>query len=97
MPDIDFLSAGNSRPSPAVRAHTDDVKRWFREGLGLGDDAAITVSEVDCKDPGCPGFETVIAVFAEGQPSRTFKIFLPILEIGQPRVERAIRKAAAAA
>jgi hypothetical protein len=39
----------------------------------------------------------VIAVFAEGQPSRTFKIFLPILEIGQPRVERAIRKAAAAA
>lgn len=46
------------------------IKRWTREILGLRADDAVTVSELACRDPGCPVLETVIAVFAEGVTMR---------------------------
>lgn len=92
MFNIDVLSPASSPRSAAERAHANQVKEWFRAGLGLDEDAVVTVNEVNCTDPRCPGFETIIAVLAEGQPTRSYKIFLPILEIYEARVDWAIRK-----
>lgn len=35
---------------------------------------SVTVSEIDCGDPACPGLETVILVFLPGHPTKAFKI-----------------------
>jgi len=38
------------------------VKGWIRGALELGPDVTIMVTELRCKEPGCPPLETVIAV-----------------------------------
>ncbi len=58
------------RPDPDGVAR---VKRWVREGLSLTDDAAVTVSEIACTDPACPGLETVILVMRPGERTVAYK------------------------
>jgi len=47
-------------------APTGPLKSWVREELALGDDATVTVSELECSEPGCPPVETAVTVFAPG-------------------------------
>ena len=51
-------------------AHLAAMKRWTREILGLTEEDVVTITELACRDPGCPLMETVIAVFAEGVTMR---------------------------
>lgn len=46
--------------------HTTAIKRWTRELLALDDDTPITVTELACRDPGCPLLESVVTVFDAG-------------------------------
>jgi len=48
---------------PADPSHALAIKRWTREVLGIEPEATITVSELACRDPGCPLIETVVTVF----------------------------------
>ena len=50
------------------------VEAWARAAGGFGPDTAMTVSEIVCADPACPGFETVILILAPGQPTRAVKV-----------------------
>lgn len=60
------LGAGGDTPT---RQTTPDqlaaIKRWTRECLGLTDEDVVFVHELNCRDPGCPMVETVVAVIAE--------------------------------
>lgn len=60
--------APNPEVDEARLQHAVALKRWTRELLGLDEQVAVTVSEHDCRDPGCPLTETVVTVFAEGAP-----------------------------
>ncbi len=55
----------------------------------LPDGSEITVSEIVCLDPACPGTETVLLVMRPGQRTRAAKIAKPATEI----TERDIRSA----
>lgn len=73
------------RISPLKRgaAHPDDlarVREWTRERFTLATDAAILVSEVACRVPGCPPQETVVA-FWIGKTRHHFKFFKPVREV----------------
>ena len=57
------------------------LKVEARELLGLADDVVISVNEIACRDPDCPGIETVVAVLREGQRPRTARIRKPIIEV----------------
>lgn len=59
-----------ARPDPEDSAR---VKGWVREALALGDDDTVTVNEIACTDPACPGLETVILVMRPGEATRAFK------------------------
>ena len=52
--------------SEDLKGAADRIKIWTREALSLSDDAAVTVSEINCHDPACPGVETVILVMLPG-------------------------------
>lgn len=85
---------GSARPirSDAERAPVEEIKARFRTGLGLDAEAVVTINEVDCRDPRCPSFETIIVMFVEGQFARSFKIVQSIIEISEASVIRAIAK-----
>jgi hypothetical protein len=49
------------------------VKAWVREILALSDDATVSVNEIACTDPACPGLETVILVMRPGAKTKGYK------------------------
>jgi hypothetical protein len=61
------------------------IKRWVRE-IVTDDEAAresvaVTVSEIDCADPGCPGVETVILIMQPGRKTVAAKVAKPMHEV----------------
>lgn len=71
--------------SPARRSGyaqaTRHLKNLTREILRLDEDSAVTVSELTCRDPGCPDLETVIAILKKGEPPRFARIHKPLLDV----------------
>lgn len=61
------------RPKPDTAARRR-VEAWLREAGGYGLDTAISVSEIVCTDPSCPGTETVVLLFPPGEETRAIKI-----------------------
>lgn len=64
-----------SRPAPLDADLSARVKTWVRSALDLGDDVAVVVSQLTCREPGCPPLETVLAVL---QPGATRSVHLPL-------------------
>ncbi len=63
MPDTPLLSGihGGAAREPGRGRRAAQVADLVRLHLGLPD-AAVTVSQLACREPGCPPVETVIAV-----------------------------------
>ena len=40
------------------------IKDWTRAALNLSPDTTVLVSELECREDGCPPLETIIAVLA---------------------------------
>jgi hypothetical protein len=70
--------------------NSSNVKEWTREVLKLNDQVIVMVSELQCREEGCPPIETVIAVMETGKEKRMFKIHKPIDELTQNEVEEVI-------
>lgn len=75
------------RPDASVRRR---VEGWARVAGGFGPDTAMTVSEIVCADPACPGFETVILILTPGQPTRAVKVAGAMDTIDEAAVAAAI-------
>ena len=67
------------------------VKDLAREALALGEEVSISVNEINCTDPACPGTETVILVMVPGERTRALKVMKPVEEV----LAEDIREAAA--
>ena len=74
-----------------LRSAADRIKTWTREALSLSDDTAVTVSEINCRDPGCPGVETVILVMIPGLPTRIIRIACPLGEVRLADLEATLK------
>ncbi|OAH37421.1 hypothetical protein AX289_11505 [Methylorubrum populi] len=59
------------KPDAAARRR---VETWIREAGGYGPDTAMTVREIVCTDPSCPGTETVVLLFPPGEKTGALKI-----------------------
>jgi hypothetical protein len=56
------------------------VREWTRQRFKLSAETAILVSQVECRLPGCPPLETVIA-FWENDKRHHFKLFKPVAKV----------------
>lgn len=74
-----------------LKESSDRVKSWVRQSLSLPCDAVVTVSEINCRDVRCPGVETAILVMAAGEPTRLFKIPLPLHDVQLGDLEAALQ------
>lgn len=62
-----------------------------REALALGEDDAVTVSQIDCGDPACAGgAETVILLMRAGERTRAAKISKAMSLVEQEDVKGAV-------
>jgi hypothetical protein len=69
------------------RDQSDRIKIWARETWTLSGEATVMVTELECREPGCPPIETVIAVLEGPGKTRQYKIHKSAAEINRPDVE----------
>lgn len=62
----------------------------MREILGLPAETPVTVSELACRDEGCPDIETVIGVLEPGTPMRVFRVHLAMQDVSRDAVGDAL-------
>lgn len=80
----------NQSRSTTNPEHIRQIKTWVYEALNLPTDTPISISQLQCHEPGCPPVETVIAVMS--QPAQTFKIHAAVEQITANDVQQAISK-----
>ncbi|GLK76780.1 hypothetical protein GCM10008171_20340 [Methylopila jiangsuensis] len=75
----------------AVSRRLNDLAR---AALALGEDDALTVSEIACGDPACGGAETVILVMRVGARTKALKLAMPMAQVTEDALRRAAEEAA---
>lgn len=64
----------------------DRIKTWARKALQLSDETTVMVTELECREPGCPPIETVIAVLEGPGKIKQYKVHKAAVEIGHSDV-----------
>ena len=78
---------GARKPEPEALGR---LKAWTREALALPPEATLSVSEISCTDPSCPGTETVILVMRPGERTRAYKVAKAVDEVTEPELRAAL-------
>ncbi|NJO84917.1 MAG: hypothetical protein HC828_20575 [Blastochloris sp.] len=70
----------------AAQPHSDPaqlaaIKRWVAAALALPDDVTVMVTELHCRESGCPPLETVIAILRPGLPPEQRKLHKAVMAI----------------
>jgi hypothetical protein len=76
---------GGKRTIPVDQ--TDRIKAWTRAVFHLNDEATVMVTELECREPGCPPIETVIAVLKGPGDTQQYKIHKTATELGLSDIE----------
>lgn len=69
-----------SRPPNGAASNGPRIRRWVRAVVELDEEATVMVTELRCSEPGCPPFETVIAILGDGA-NRQHKLHKRISEL----------------
>jgi hypothetical protein len=80
------------RPKPVDRSHNERVKTGVFEALGRNPDIGISVSEILCSDPGCPGEETVILVMVPLRKTAACKVSKAMAEVTDDDIRDALKQ-----
>lgn len=67
--------------------HAASIKAWVRARWGLSEDTTIMVTELDCREPGCPPIETIIVVLEGPGRTKRYKIHKAAAEVTGQDVE----------
>ena len=84
---------GRSGDDEAQAAALATVKGFAKSWLDLYEahpDTAVTVNEIACLDPACPGNETIILVMEPGLKTRAAKISKTAREVSRQDVREAL-------
>jgi nitrate reductase delta subunit len=73
---------GQGQPDPTFLAALESVQGWTRRRFKLVPEAAVLVSQVACRLPGCPPLETVVAFWSEDERRHQFKLYKPLVQVG---------------
>ena len=85
-----FANPFRKKP-PRDEAALVRVRAWTAAALGNPPGLDLTISEVECADPACPGLETFILVLREGEATQAVKVRKAISEITESDIAEAMR------
>jgi nitrate reductase delta subunit len=57
------------------------IQRWTRQRFKLDATAAVLVSEVTCRMPGCAPLETVVAFWTDDDTRHQFRLLKPLADV----------------
>ncbi|PZQ15941.1 MAG: hypothetical protein DI565_08985 [Ancylobacter novellus] len=77
-----------SSQDPARGDASRRVAALVRDVLALGEDDAVTVSEIACGDPACGGAETVVLLMRVGRKTEAVKLLKPMAAVTEDDVRR---------
>lgn len=77
-----FQSSKDKTNSAKIQA----IKNWVYQHLKIDKDIPISVSQLQCHEPGCPPLETVIAIMTT--PPQQYKIHLSVEEIQEIDIQK---------
>jgi hypothetical protein len=80
------------KPKPKDRSAQERVKGFVFEALGRNPDIGLSVNEIICRDPGCPGTETIILVMAPGRKTAACKVSKAMVDVTDDDVRDALRE-----
>ena len=78
------------RPKRVEPEAVSRIRTWAFQALGDGPDASISVNEIACRDPACPGVETIILVMVPGQRARACKVAKILDDVTEADVREAM-------
>ncbi|MGF1482168.1 MAG: hypothetical protein ACFB4I_22270 [Cyanophyceae cyanobacterium] len=73
---MNFFSQGKTKADPVK---VQQLKAWIYELLKLDREITVSISQLQCQEPGCPPIETAITVLT--RPAQQFKIHKAVAEI----------------
>lgn len=76
--NIRVINLDDETPRSAASAIAA-LKRWVRDTLVLTDDETVMVTELTCREPGCPPIETVVAVLRGPGHTWQYKVHAPVV------------------
>ncbi len=83
-------------PKPRDPVAAARVKLWVRQSLveipAQQEEIGVTVSEIICTDPACPGTETVILILRQHQSTQALKFSKPMDRIEESEIRHALAK-----
>jgi len=68
-------------PRRGLPEKTRQIKAWVREFHALSEDVVVSVTELACRDAGCPDVETVVGIMRPGQKIQTIRIHKALVEV----------------
>ena len=82
-----FRRSAQRKPEPEV---VQRVKVWVMACLELAPETPVAVNEIVCRDPSCPGVETVMLVMRPGDKTRAYKVPKAIEDVTEQDVREAL-------
>jgi hypothetical protein len=79
------------KADPVEEAQRNAIKGWVETALGTDPPLTLTISEIDCGEPACPGFETIILVMREGEATQAVKVRKPMAEATEADIREAVK------
>lgn len=77
-----------NREDPERADASRRLSALVRDILALGEDDAVTVSEIACGDPACGGAETVVLVMRVGRKTEAVKLMMPMASVAEEDLRR---------
>ncbi len=74
---MSFSLGKQSQKASSLEIH--QIKQWIYQALEIDDEISISLSQLQCTEPGCPPIETVINVMSD--PVQQYKIHKSIAQI----------------
>ncbi len=68
-------------PRRALPQRIRQIKDWVRQLHALDDDVTVSVTELACREEGCPDIETVIGIMRPRKKIETLRVHKPIAEV----------------
>lgn len=79
------------RPDEKRQAQVEQLKGWVRAALSIDDSRTVSVSEIECGDPACPGgVETAVLVRGRASVEAAFKLRGPLDSLTEAMVREAV-------
>jgi hypothetical protein len=78
------------RPQRIEPEAVSRIRGWAQAAIGDIQGVSISVNEIACRDPACPGVETIILVMAPGQRTRACKISKTLEDATEAEVREAV-------